>query len=137
LTLDRQPGALPVFVTRWVDYSGKYGLAYQLSNSFAGMFFNDSTSIVLSSEDQRFSYLSATGETISGTVGQHPTDLEKKIKLTLRYKTYMADNLQSIEQPSAIHGEATRVFVTEFRRASNAVLFRLSDNVFQVHVRIA
>jgi POLO box duplicated region len=120
-----------------VDYSGKYGLAYQLSNSFAGMCFNDSTSIVLSSDDQTFDYLSTTGETISGTIGEHPTDLEKKVKLTLRYKAYMTDNLQSAEQPSVAHGEATKVFVTDFRRASNAVLFRMSDNVIQVHLRVS
>lgn len=98
------------------------------------MCFNDSTSIVLSSENQTFDYLSATGETISGSIGQHPTELEKKVKLTLRYKTYMADNLQTVEQPSVTHGESTKVFVTDFRRASNAVLFRMSDNVFQVRV---
>jgi hypothetical protein len=123
---------LPTFVMRWVDYSGKYGLAYQLSNSLAGMYFNDSTSIILSSDGEKFDYLSAMGEATSGVIGQHSTDLEKKVKLALRYKGYMTDNLHGVEHPAATEEAPTRVFLADFRRASNAVLFRMSDNAFQV-----
>jgi POLO box duplicated region len=115
---------------RWVDYSGKYGLAYQLSNSLAGMYFNDSTSIILSSEGKAFDYLSVTGEATTGIIGQHPPDLEKKIKLALRYKGYMADNLHGVEATMNTNGQ--NVFLSDFRRVTNAVLFRMSDNVFQV-----
>ena len=119
---------------RWVDYSGKYGLAYQLSNSLAGMYFNDSTSIILSSEGQTFDYLSSTGEAITGTIGQHPPDLEKKVKLALRYKGYMTDNLHAVDLPAG--SDSTKVFLADFRRATNAVLFRMSDNVFQVMTNV-
>jgi polo-like kinase 1 len=34
-------------VKKWVDYSTKYGLGYLLSNGFSGVFFNDSTKIIL------------------------------------------------------------------------------------------
>ena len=119
---------------RWVDYSGKYGLAYQLSNFLAGMYFNDSTSIILSSDGQNFDYLPAVGDAISGVVGQHPTVLEKKVKLAIRYKGYMADNLHGVEATTASEGTTnTKIFLADFRRASNAVLFRMSDNVFQVY----
>ena len=134
LTIDREPVGLPTFVMRWVDYSGKYGLAYQLSNSLAGMFFNDSTSIILSPEDSTFDYLYNSGEAISGTIGNHPPDLDKKIKLAVRYKGYMADNLHGGDHhPSVSATETpTKCFLSDFRRAHNAVLFRMSDNVFQV-----
>ena len=131
LTIDRDPVGLPTFVIRWVDYSGKYGLAYQLSNSLAGMFFNDSTSIILSSEDSTFDYLPPSGEAMSGVIGEQPPDLEKKIKLAIRYKGYMTDNLHGVDHPTAA-STTTKVFLTDFRRAQNAVLFRTSDNVFQV-----
>lgn len=36
-----------VWVKKWVDYSNKYGLGYLLSNGATGVFFNDSTKIVL------------------------------------------------------------------------------------------
>jgi polo-like kinase 1 len=34
-------------VKKWVDYSSKYGLGYLLSNGATGVFFNDSTKILL------------------------------------------------------------------------------------------
>ena len=36
-----------MWVRKWVDYSSKYGLGYLLSNGSTGVFFNDSTKIVL------------------------------------------------------------------------------------------
>jgi serine/threonine protein kinase len=34
-----------VWVSRWVDYSKKYGLGYKLSNGCSGVFFNDATKV--------------------------------------------------------------------------------------------
>lgn len=39
-----------IWVKRWVDYSSKYGLGYLLSNGCTGVFFNDSTKIILDSK---------------------------------------------------------------------------------------
>jgi polo-like kinase 1 len=36
-----------VWVRKWVDFSSKYGLGYFLSNGAFGVFFNDSTKIIL------------------------------------------------------------------------------------------
>lgn len=36
-----------VWVKKWVDYSSKYGLGYLLSNNQTGVFFNDSTKVIL------------------------------------------------------------------------------------------
>jgi len=38
-----------IYVKKWVDYSSKYGLGYLLSNGKIGVFFNDSTKIILDS----------------------------------------------------------------------------------------
>ena len=45
-----------VWVTKWVDYSSKYGLGYLLSDMSAGVFFNDSTKIVAESSGSQFYY---------------------------------------------------------------------------------
>jgi polo-like kinase 1 len=39
-----------------VDYSSKYGLGYLLSNSSTGVFFNDSTKIVIDPDGNKFYY---------------------------------------------------------------------------------
>lgn len=36
-----------VHVKKWVDYSTKYGLGYLLSDGSTGVYFNDSTKIIL------------------------------------------------------------------------------------------
>jgi len=43
-------------VTKWVDYSTKYGLGYLLSDHSAGVFFNDSTKIVAEEKGSCFFY---------------------------------------------------------------------------------
>lgn len=42
-----------VFITKWIDYSNKYGVGYQLRDGSVGVYFNDATSIILSS-NQKF-----------------------------------------------------------------------------------
>ena len=46
-----------VWVKKWVDYSTKYGLGYYLSNESTGVFFNDSTKIVLDPNGHHFDYM--------------------------------------------------------------------------------
>lgn len=46
-----------VWVKKWVDYSSKYGLGYYLSNEGTGVFFNDSTKIILDPNGFHFDYL--------------------------------------------------------------------------------
>ncbi len=40
-----------LFITKWIDYSNKYGLGYQLRDGSVGVYFNDSTSIILSANN--------------------------------------------------------------------------------------
>ena len=40
-----------IFITKWIDYSNKYGLGYQLRDGSIGVYFNDSTSILLASDN--------------------------------------------------------------------------------------
>ena len=42
------PASVPVYwVSKWVDYSDKYGLGYQLCDNSVGVIFNDSTKVML------------------------------------------------------------------------------------------
>lgn len=50
------PKDAEVWVKKWVDYSSKYGLGYLLSNQSTGVFFNDSTKILISPDGHTFNY---------------------------------------------------------------------------------
>ena len=69
-----------VWVTRWVDYTSKYGLGYMLANGSIGVYFNDSTKIILSSNGENFEYMemSDIGEPfyVDVTVIQQQTNLK-------------------------------------------------------------
>jgi hypothetical protein len=42
------PACIPIYwVSKWVDYSDKYGLGYQLCDNSVGVLFNDSTRLIL------------------------------------------------------------------------------------------
>lgn len=41
-----------VWVSKWVDYSNKYGLGYELTDGTFGAFFNDGTRIALAPNEK-------------------------------------------------------------------------------------
>ena len=47
---------VPLFITKWIDYSNKYGLGFQLSDKSVGILFNDHTKISYT-HDRRSVYL--------------------------------------------------------------------------------
>jgi polo-like kinase 1 len=77
------------WVKKWVDYSSKYGLGYLLSNLATGVFFNDSTKIVVDPNGVNFYYYER--KSVSTTEKQDvmtpysladfPKDLQKKVTL--------------------------------------------------------
>lgn len=44
-------------VKKWVDYSTKYGLGYLLSDGSTGVYFNDSTKMILDSSGTNVDYI--------------------------------------------------------------------------------
>lgn len=75
-----------VWVKKWVDYSSKYGLGYYLSNEGTGVFFNDSTKIVLDPNGYHFDYMerrSSDRQDIGKeyTLTEYPKELQKKVTL--------------------------------------------------------
>ena len=46
-----------IWVTKWVDYSNKYGLGYLLNNGYIGVYFNDTTKIILNPVKKKFTYI--------------------------------------------------------------------------------
>jgi polo-like kinase 1 len=83
-----------VWVKKWVDYSSKYGLGYLLSNGSTGVFFNDSTKIVLDADTHNFVYYErrASDKKDIGknhTLTDYPKDLQKKVTLLQHFRSYL------------------------------------------------
>ena len=75
-----------VWVKKWVDYSSKYGLGYLLSNGFTGVFFNDSSKIILDPKMSNFNYIERRMSdkqevAYSHTLSEYPKELQKKVRI--------------------------------------------------------
>jgi polo-like kinase 1 len=148
------------WVKKWVDYSSKYGLGYLLSNGSTGVFFNDSSKIVLDSKGFTFNYIerrmSDKQEIVSShTLSDYPKELQKKVTLLQHFKSYlegesttkevpvnMKDNNFSSKNQFGIEEEvknndpnkktAPYIYVKKWMRTRHAIMFRLSNKIVQV-----
>ncbi|KTW30765.1 hypothetical protein T552_00477 [Pneumocystis carinii B80] len=132
----------PLFINKWVDYSNKYGLGYQLSNGSIGVYFNDSTSLILSNNEYHFDYITQSGKNgfkrRSFTIERFPSnELDKKVYLLKYFKKYMVQNLFKAEAWSCnvddfqSMGVKTMSFMTNYFRTKHAIIFRLSNQSVQ------
>jgi polo-like kinase 1 len=147
-----------VWVTRWVDYTSKYGLGYMLANGSIGVYFNDSTKIILSSNGQNFEYMERTSaraakmaalkglaspeaQRASHTLKDFPTSLTKKVTLLKHFKSYLKGQDENrndlpckdeVDSLKAGSGDENMIFVKKWVRTRHAILFRMSNRTVQV-----
>jgi len=146
-------GVMPeLWVTKWVDYSSKYGVGYILSDGSIGVYFNDSTKIILVSDGSQFDYITrrtqdkAEMRTVH-TFEDFPEDLKKKVTLLRHFKNYMLTDVlekkdgatagESSLQPTAprtqVYSEPGQTpFVKKWTRNKHAIMFQLSNKIVQV-----
>ena len=89
---------------KWVDYSTKYGLGYLLSDGSTGVYFNDSTKIILDKAGENFEYIEKkpgekidTISTYSLTDYPQERELQKKVTLLQHFRNYLYADSQKIE----------------------------------------
>lgn len=139
-----------VWVKKWVDYSTKYGLGYMLSNNAFGVFFNDSTKIIVEPKGVHFDYIErkiADKQEIihTHTLTDYPEEFHKKVTLMQHFKNYLEteskDNtIESGEKGTENEENNTNdrkiadiVYVKKWVRTKHAVMFRLSNKIVQVN----
>lgn len=139
------PASVPVFwVAKWVDYSDKYGLGYQLSDNSVGVLFNDSTRLILTTNGENVQYIERDGTEHFHTLKAFPDTLTKKMTLLKYFRNYMSEHLLKAGanmQPREGE-EMTRLpFLRTWFRTRSAIVLHLSNgtlqiNFFQDHTKI-
>lgn len=128
-------------ITKWVDYSSKYGIGYKLSNGCYGVLYNDSTKMLLNENCFDFLYVkreSSSKQNISNlssnyTFKEYPESLKKKVILLQHFKSYLDGVKFEVPEVAPYQKvEYEDVFLKKWRRAKKALLFRLSNKVIQV-----
>ncbi|CDW76958.1 protein kinase domain protein [Stylonychia lemnae] len=136
------------WVKKWVDYSSKYGLGYLLSNQATGVFFNDSTKIIIDPNGHTFYYYERKAVSTSEkqdvmqtyNLTDYPKDLQKKVTLLQHFRSYLENNKEQpsptddlLSQKKLPASQEPPVYVKKWMRTKHAIMFRLSNKIVQVN----
>ncbi|XP_019876438.1 serine/threonine-protein kinase polo [Aethina tumida] len=130
------PNAQPmIWVSKWVDYSDKYGFGYQLSDEGVGVMFNDTTKLIMLPNGVTVHYIDRNGEETYMTVDNYPKPLDKKIKLLSYFNRYMREHL--IKTGASVVKESDSLSRTphlhQWCRSTSGVLMQLNNGTVQMN----
>lgn len=145
------------WVTRYVDYTSKYGLGFLLNDGCSGVYFNDSTKTALEPSGETFQYIERKRSVLEDegctpskrrgemtietyTVESYPEPLKKKVTLLKHFRNYLMqqesneDDNHNRVQPEKESGVVNQdlVYVKKWVRTKHAILFSLSNRTIQV-----
>jgi len=128
-----------VFITKWIDYSNKYGFGFQLSDRSVGVLFNDNTRISYSFDRSYIQF--GEGSSVSTMSTQHvPTSLHEKFTLLRYFAQYMDENLtEGGEAGSGRVKPCPRAMATpipqikRWIRTPKAIIMHLTNGTIQVN----
>ncbi|CAJ0956858.1 unnamed protein product, partial [Ranitomeya imitator] len=87
-----------LWVTKWVDYSNKYGFGYQLSDNCTGVLLSDGTHTILSPHLQKVCYSTSSQEHIIFPEWSPPCKLDLKMRILKFFSHYMKENILEVRK---------------------------------------
>ncbi|XP_058496393.1 serine/threonine-protein kinase PLK1 isoform X1 [Solea solea] len=139
------PACIPIFwISKWVDYSDKYGLGYQLCDNSVGVLFNDYTRLIMYTDGDSLQYIDKTAAESYLSVRSFPTALNKKITLLKYFRNYMSEHLLKAGANIARRegDELARLpYLSLWFRTKSAIVLHLTNgtvqiNFFQDHTKL-
>lgn len=132
------PASTPIYwVSKWVDYSDKYGLGYQLCDNSVGVLYNDSTKLILSANQQSTQYYKRDNrEIFFSSLEKPPPELQKKIMLLDYFRTYMTEHLLTTGQdmaPKESDKFARLPVMSAWFRTKHAMVMYLNNGILQLN----
>ncbi|XP_035743454.1 serine/threonine-protein kinase polo-like isoform X2 [Vespa mandarinia] len=131
---------VPLFVTKWIDYSNKYGLGFQLSDKSVGVLFNDNTKISYTHDRRRVEYMTIDDEvTRYHRERDIPVPLQKKLELLHHFTQYMDEFLTEggeIKKYRTTMKQSKNAYVPRMRRwlrTDKAIVMELTVPLLQVN----
>lgn len=130
------PASTPVyFIAKWVDYSDKYGLGYQLSDNSVGVLFNDATKLVLDAAGEQIQYCERNNSEYYFTIREYPQSLVKKVTLLKYFRRYMRDHLVRAVTTEPREGDelARLPVLRTWFRTKAAIILHLTSGTLQIN----
>lgn len=131
------PMSGPIYwISKWVDFSDRYGLGFALCDNSYGVRFNDVTTIMMlaSENENQLQYIDATGGEHFFSRSNLPTPLKKKVELLKYFRNYMNKYLANTgSRIKEDEGMARLPYVSDWFRTRTALVFYLTNGTIQVH----
>ncbi|XP_070562674.1 serine/threonine-protein kinase PLK1-like isoform X2 [Ptychodera flava] len=141
-------GSEVLWVTKWVDYSNKYGFGYQLSDRSVGVMFNDNSRICFLPDRSTVQYIGVDGRVQIFGMSSVPQRLTNKVTLLDYFATYMDEHLikggdletseikMSPTKKKLSQGEpgtAVQPFIQKWIKTKDSIIMYLSNGALQVN----
>ncbi|XP_063003361.1 serine/threonine-protein kinase PLK2-like [Elgaria multicarinata webbii] len=121
-------------VTKWVDYSNKYGFGYLLSDGSTGVLLVDGTHIALCPQRQRVCYCAEGQEAASFPRREVPPSLAMKMGVLHFFTHYMQQRLlEGGHRRTSPGGSAEDLSLLQFAKSDEALLMLFSNGTLQVN----
>ncbi|XP_068213635.1 serine/threonine-protein kinase PLK1-like [Palaemon carinicauda] len=131
------PAAVPaMWVSKWVDYSDKYGLGYQLCDDSIGVLFNDFTKLLLLSDGETIKYIERTSMEHQHHLKNYPPALNKKVTLLRYFRNYMNEHLLKAAAAMCPREGDDKFQVPSLRtyfRTRSAIILHLTNGILQIN----
>ncbi|XP_024841348.1 serine/threonine-protein kinase PLK3 isoform X2 [Bos indicus] len=129
-----QPEPL-VWVSKWVDYSNKFGFGYQLSSRRVAVLFNNGTHMALSANRKTVHYNPTSTKHFSFSVGAVPRALQPQLGVLKYFASYMEQRLmKGGDLPSVEEVEVpVPPLLLQWVKTDQALLMLFSDGTIQVN----
>ncbi|XP_036206010.1 serine/threonine-protein kinase PLK3 isoform X2 [Myotis myotis] len=129
-----QPEPL-VWVSKWVDYSNKFGFGYQLSSRRVAVLFNNGTHMALSANRKTVHYNPTSTKHVSFSVGAVPRGLQPQLGVLRYFTSYMEQHLmKGGDLPSVEEVEVpVPPLLLQWVKTDQALLMLFSDGTVQVN----
>lgn len=137
------------WVTRYVDYTSKYGLGFLMNDGGSGVYFNDSTKVASGPNGDAFQYIERKKSEHPGkrrgdvvqtlyTLDDYPDDLKKKVTLLKHFRNYLiqqqiSDGEESIGVvDTSFRPPSEACYVKKWVRTNHTIVFYLSNRTVQI-----
>lgn len=126
----------PTLISKWVDYSNKYGFSYQLNNNDIGVLFNDENTFLKLHDSDRFLeliYQENEGWTcIENSASHPPSQARRQLEIVDFFAKYMNSNLSKVSENE---DRKETVFLRRYTRTADYIMFEMTNGNFQFNFK--
>nr|XP_025036277.1 serine/threonine-protein kinase PLK3 [Pelodiscus sinensis] len=136
---ERNPASLAchehfAWVSKWVDYSNKYGFGYQLSDHRIGVLFNDGTHMARSADRKTVHYNLTNSKHFAFPMSAIPEQLQGQTSILQYFASYMEQHLmKGGDLPSIEEVEHPVLLLLQWVKTDQALLMLFSNGTLQVN----